>query len=68
MEKDQLQDDLDYCINSNKINKSYSNYLLDQIIPLKPKNYLLLFSSGIIGGYTLCLLSNLYLLLVVQAM
>ena len=55
---DQLQNDLDFCNISSKINSS-ANFVLEQSIPLKTENRWVWFSLGIIGGFTTCQLLNL---------
>jgi len=55
---DQLQNDLDFCNNSSKINNS-ANYILEQSIPLKTENRWVWISLGIIGGFITCHLLNL---------
>jgi hypothetical protein len=52
------QTELDFC-KQNITQRNTSNYLLEQSIPTKSENYWLWFSTGIIGGFTICQLLNL---------
>ncbi len=53
-----IQKELDYCKHS-LIQRSTSNYLLEQSIPTKSENNWLWIGVGMIGGFSLCQLLNL---------
>lgn len=53
-----IQKELDYC-KYNLMQRSTSNYLLEQSIPTKSENNWLWIGVGMIGGFSLCQLLNL---------